>query len=169
VYSIMKRTAVILILILAFCGLADAAYLAQHVASGAPVICNVHGLSGCNTVLQSQYSHPLGIPLASAGVFFYGLLFVLAALELFIVDRFLRRLLQWISIIGIIASAYFVFLEAFIIHAFCEYCLTSALITLLIFLCAGFIEPRQKQTDLEPQPTPPTDSSPSRLTMPPAP
>jgi len=160
----MKRIAVVVILLLAFCGLADAAYLAQHVASGTPVICNIgQGLSNCNTVIQSQYSKLFGIPLADLGVFFYGVLFILAAVELVLSDRFLRRVLQLASLVGILASLYFVFLQSFVIHAFCEYCLTSAGITLLILFFASFIEPvKLKGSD-----TPPV-SPPMRLTMPPA-
>jgi uncharacterized membrane protein len=162
----MKRIGVIAILILAFCGLADAAYLAQHVANNTPVICNIQGLSDCNAVITSQYSHPFGIPLAYVGVFFYGILFIFAALELFIFDSFLRRLLQAGAIVGIIASIYFVSLQAFVIHAFCEYCLLSALITLLMIFFAIFIEPMKPR---EVVPIPQVDSPPPRLTMPPVP
>lgn len=164
VYS-MKRLGVIAILVLAFCGLADSAYLAQHVASGAPVICNVQGLSNCNLVIQSKYSELFGVPLADIGVLFYSILFVLAALELIIFDAFLRRLLQVGAIIGVIASIYFVSLEAFVIHAFCEYCLTSALITLLILLFACFIERRSSGSYQIEQPL--VTPSASSLPMPP--
>ncbi len=58
----MKRMGVVFILILAFCGLAGFAYLAQREVSGTPNL--------------------FGIPLAEYGVLFFGTLFVLAALEL---------------------------------------------------------------------------------------
>lgn len=137
----MKRIAVVAILILAFCGLADSAYLAKHVVSGAPVLCNIEGLSDCTTVIDSRYSDLFGIPLAIIGVFFYGVLFILAALELFLFDAFLRRLLQVGALVGIIASLYFMFLQAFVIRALCAYCLASALITVFILIFAGLIEP----------------------------
>jgi uncharacterized membrane protein len=161
----MKRIAVVAILILAFCGLADATYLAQHVASGTAVICNIQGLSDCNTVIASQYSRLFGIPLADIGVFFYGVLFVLAAFELIIFDSFLRRVLQVASLIGIAASIYFVSLQAFVIRAFCAYCLTSALITLLILFFASLIEPLKSKGEA----LPPLRLSPPRLKMPPTP
>jgi uncharacterized membrane protein len=163
----MKRIGVVAILALAFCGLADAAYIAQHTANGTPVLCNIQGLSDCNTIVTGQYSRLFGIPLAELGVLFYSILFVLAALELFIFDQFLRRVLQAISLIGIIASLYFVFLQAFVIRAFCIYCLTSATITLFILFFASLIEPvRLKKDSNNPLPMNP---SPPRLTMPPAP
>src|SRR5450756_2536745 len=100
ILGVMKRVGVVLILILAFAGLADSAYLAQHEASGTPLLCNIQNLSGCNIVANSQYSHIFGIPTAEFGVLFYSILFVLAALELVIFDRLLRRVLQGFALIG---------------------------------------------------------------------
>ena len=140
----MKRIAVVAILVLAFCGLADSAYLAKHVVSGAPVICNIQGLSDCNTIIESPYSHFFGIPLALLGVFFYGTLFILAALELALFDWFLRRVLQVVATVGLLASLYFTFLQEFVIRALCAYCLTSALIALIAFVFATLVEPVRK-------------------------
>lgn len=142
----MKRAGVVLILLFAFFGLADSAYLTQHELSGTPLICNIQNLSGCNAVASSQYSHIFGIPLAEFGMLFYGLMFVLAALELVLFDQLLRRLLQGVSIVGLIASLYFTFLQAFVIHAFCVYCLASAFFTFAIFILASFIEPIRRRT-----------------------
>jgi uncharacterized membrane protein len=163
----MKRIGVVAILILAFFGLADSAYLAQHIVGGTPLICNIQGLSGCNTVATSQYSYIFGIPLAELGVLFYGVLFILAALELVLFDQLLRRFLQAISLFGLIASLYYTYVQEFIIGAFCIYCLTSAIITLLVFVCASFIEPvsLRKKRDVTPMVPPPAP----HLTMPPAP
>jgi len=146
----MKRIGVAAILALAFFGLADSAYLAQHELSGAPLLCNIQGLSGCNTVASSQYSQIFGIPLAEFGVLFYAVLFVLAALELVLFDRLLRRVLQAMSLIGIIASLYFTYVQVFLIGAFCIYCLASAVTALFIFILASLIEPiRSKNLPLQ--------------------
>ena len=149
----MKRLGVVGILILAFFGLADSAYLAQHEASGTPLLCNIQNPSGCNVVAASQYSHIFGIPLAEFGILFYGILFVLAALEIVIFDRLLRRVLQAVSLIGVAASLYFTLIQAFVIRAFCIYCLVSALITLLIFILASLIEPIGRRADYAPSTT----------------
>lgn len=162
----MKRIGVAGILILAFFGLADSAYLAQHEASGIPLLCTIQNLSGCNVVAASQYSHLFGQPLAAYGVFFYSVLFILAALELFIFNRMMRRVLQGISLIGIIASLYFTLIQIFVIGAFCIYCFASALMTLFIFICASFIEPIRRRTHHALPPVPPP--SPPHLRMPPA-
>lgn len=141
----MKRIGVVFILVFAFLGLADSAYLAQHEASGVPLLCNIQNLSGCNIVAASEYSRLFGIPLAEYGVLFYSILFVLAALELVIFNRLLRRILQAISLVGIISSLYFTFVQVSFIGAFCVYCLASAIIALLIFISASFIEPIRRR------------------------
>ena len=137
----MKRAGIILILVLAFCGLADSVYLAQHELSGTPLICDIGSLSGCNIVAASQYSRIFGIPLAEFGVLFYGVVFVLAALELVLRARILRRLLQAAALVGVLSSLYFVFVQIFFINAFCIYCTASAIITLLILIAASYLEP----------------------------
>ena len=157
--SRMKRIGVVFILVFAFLGIANSAYLAEHEANDTPLICNIQSLSGCNIVAESQYSRLFGIPLAQYGVLFYSILFVLSALELAIFNRLLRRILQGISLVGIIASLYFTFIQAFIIGAFCIYCLASAIIALSIFICASFIEPIRNNVKKNPQP---------HLSMPPA-
>lgn len=139
--AMRKRFGVLSMLLFAFMGLADAAYLAQHVASGLPIICTVAGLSDCNTVAQSPYSRILGIPIAYVGVFYYGILFMLAALELVLIDLFLRRVLQGAALVGVVASLGFVLLQGLIIKAFCIYCLLSAVLAALSFIAATMIEP----------------------------
>lgn len=146
----MKRIGVVLILILAFFGLADSIYLTQHELSGTPLLCNIQNLSGCNVVATSQYSHVFGIPLAEFGILFYAVIFILAALELVLFDQLLRRALQGISLIGLLSSLYFSFIQVFVIDAFCIYCIASALITLGIFVFASLIEPIRRRPRFEP-------------------
>lgn len=141
----MKRVGVIFILLLAFAGLADSIYITQHTLSGTPLLCNIQNLSGCNIVTSSQYSQVFGIPLSEFGIFFYGLLFILAALELVLFDQLLRRILQAVSLVGVLSSLYFVGIQMFVIGAFCIYCLASALIALFVLLFASLIEPLRKR------------------------
>lgn len=161
----MKRFGVVLILLAAFCGLANSAYLAQHEINGTPLLCNIQNLSGCNVVASSPYSHLFGIPLSEYGILFYGMVFVLAAFELAIFDRLLRRVLQIAALFGLVCSIYFTALQVFVINALCVYCMASAFLALLIFIFAWFIEPVRK-TAFEPEsPVPPT---PPHFSMPPS-
>ncbi len=159
---------VVLILFLAFCGLADSAYLAEHEASGVPLICNIQNFSGCNIVAASQYSHIFGIPVAALGVLFYSIMFVLAALELVIFDRLLRRVLQGFALVGLVVSIFSTITQVFVINALCIYCLASALITVLIFILATFIEPIKIKIQQIPPSFPPIPPRPPHFQMPPA-
>lgn len=156
----MKRLAVWAILVFAFCGLANSAYLTQSEQNGTPLLCNIENLNGCNIVAQSPYSHMFGISLAEYGLFFYAIVFFIAAAELLLVDQLLRRVLQGLAAAGFIASLYFTFLQVFVIKALCVYCLGSAVLALLIFFFATHIEPvrgvlmRKKSSDEPPAHTP---------------
>ena len=138
----MKRAGVVCIMILAFCGLSDSAYIAQHETQNASsLICDVKNFSGCNIVATSSYSHFFGIPIADYGIAFYSVIFILAALELVFFSMLLRRLLQGISLIGVVASLYFSYLEFFVIREICIFCIASAAIALVTLIVASFIEP----------------------------
>lgn len=162
----MKRLAVWAILIFAFCGLANSAYLTQSEQNGTPLLCNIENLNGCNIVAQSPYSHFLGISLAEYGLFFYAIVFFIAAAELLLVDQLLRRVLQGLAAFGFLASIYFTFLQVFVIKALCVYCLGSAVLALLIFFFATHIEPirgvlKRKEVVAEPPQHPPFSMPPS--------
>lgn len=163
----MKRIWVVGILVLSFFGLADSLYLAQHEISGTPLLCNIQNLTGCNIVATSPYSTLFGIPLAEYGVLFYVLLFVLAALELVLFDRLLRRVLQGVSMVCLLASLYFLMVQIFFIGAFCIYCTASAIITLLIFISATRIEPLRITREASGQDSPSSEPERGTLTMPP--
>lgn len=163
----MKRVGVILIVVFAFFGLANSIYLTQHELSGTPLLCDIQNLSGCNVVATSQYSHIFGIPLAEFGVLFFSIIFILAALELVIFDQLLRRALQAISLVGLISSLYFTFVQVFLIGAFCVYCLASALSTLGIFVFASLIEPLRRRVPISHDATPASPGSTGHLRMPP--
>lgn len=141
----MKRAGVVCILILAFLGIADSVYLLQHELAGSPLICTINGFSDCNAVITSEYSRILGVPIAELGVLFYGIMLVLALLELVLFDQLLRRALQALSLVGMAASLYFTFIQVAFIGALCIYCLASTTITLLIFVFASMIEPIRKR------------------------
>lgn len=137
----MKRTGVVLILLLAFAGLADSAYLARHEADGSPLICAIGTPEGCTMVAESPYSEFLGIPLSVYGILFYAIVFAVAALELALFDRLLRRVLQGLAAAGVLASVYFLAIQLFVIEALCIYCIGSAVLAFLIGALASFLEP----------------------------
>lgn len=118
-------------LILALIGFADATFLTvEHFMNKVPP-CTI---SGCETVLTSQYSYILGIPVALLGSIYYLSLLVLCFAYLDSKkDVFIRSAFA-ITFFGIAFSIYFVLVQALIIHAYCQYCLVSAFISTILFI-----------------------------------
>ena len=126
-------------------GLADAIYLTVEHMSGRSVRCMV--VSGCDEVLQSSYATVAGgVPVAAVGAAAYFTAFSLATLAAFGYDG-ARRLLTPLVAVMFLATLWFLYLQAFVIKAFCTYCLISAAVTtVLALLVVGrrFLSSRQR-------------------------
>jgi uncharacterized membrane protein len=85
-------------------------------------------MSGCSEVLSSPYSHIGSLPLAALGAVAYFTVFSLAILVAFGYS-FARTLLAGLSAIMFLMTLWLLYLQAFVIHHFCQYCLLSAAVT----------------------------------------
>jgi uncharacterized membrane protein len=125
----------VLIALLAFTGTVDALYLSIKRNAG-PIPCHI--THGCTDVLTSKYSTVAGIPLSSVGLVFYITILSLAVFTIFEdPDRPLTRPIEavfYLSGMALVVSALLVGVQAFILKAYCEYCLLSAALVLTIFL-----------------------------------
>lgn len=121
--------------ILALIGLIDSAYLTWVKLAHQEAKCNF-GLGDCYTVNTSRYSEIYGIPIALLGVLAY-----LAILLLLVFEHrhpFLKEYAPLavfgISLAGTLYSAYLSYIEAVVLHAWCPYCVLSAIVITAIFL-----------------------------------
>ncbi|MBC8031884.1 MAG: vitamin K epoxide reductase family protein [Pyrinomonadaceae bacterium] len=110
-------------------GLADAIYLTVEHVAGRSVKCTI--VSGCSEVLSSQYATVAGIPLALVGAAAYFTVFSLATLGAF-GYRVAGKLLTLAVALMFVTSLWLVYLQAFVIRAFCQFCLLSALVTFVL-------------------------------------
>jgi uncharacterized membrane protein len=120
--------------VVALAGLIDAIYLTVNHYTGEKVPCSVTG--GCETVLSSKFAEIGGVPLALFGVLAYFTVFSLATLAAF-GDNRMWKILSVVVALMAIFSLWLVYLQAFVIGAFCQFCLLSAgttftLLTLVI-------------------------------------
>jgi protein-disulfide isomerase/rhodanese-related sulfurtransferase len=126
----------ILLLILILAGFFDALYLHWvYTSPNHPLVCL--GV-GCDVVRASKYASLWGHALPDYGVLMYGVLLVAVLLEAWLAAPAIRRWAQF-SVIAIAAagfafSVYLTSLEAFVIHAWCAWCVGSAVIVTLILL-----------------------------------
>lgn len=119
--------------LLALIGLADAVYLTVLHMTGQSAVCG--GLAGCSQVLMSKYAEIGSIPVAALGVLGYFTAFSCAIFAAFGYRRAHRFLAL---VVGVMfgATLWFLYVQAFLLHAFCPYCLTSAAV---VFLLAGLV------------------------------
>jgi uncharacterized membrane protein len=94
---------------------------------------------GCEVVQSSAYSMLLGLPVALWGMGAYVVLFTVAMLGLqprWADARWIPLALFGFSAFGVAFSAYLTYLSGAVIGAFCQWCLVSAVIITLVFLCS---------------------------------
>src|SRR3990167_8619748 len=127
------------ILSLALIGAIDAGYLLVQTIGGGAVVCpsvpiGRFNLNQCNIVLATPYAKFMGLPTAFYGLVAYLFFAILVLYEL--TNRRLGaiKLLMYLSGLGVLISAYFIYLQFFVINALCFYCLTSATVMTLIFI-----------------------------------
>ncbi|HXX07086.1 MAG TPA: vitamin K epoxide reductase family protein [Pseudolabrys sp.] len=124
------------LLVLSLVGLAVAFYDAYVLYNGQQLWCPPP-IDGCNEVAHSPYARIFDLPVGYYGVVYYLYMFLLAAVLTY--DPFSRGLALAAliySAVGVGFSLYFSYLQITYIHAFCIYCLISAITTLLLFITA---------------------------------
>lgn len=129
----MNRSIILAIIIaLTLVGLADSAYLSQSALTSSDLVCDIDGLDDCNTVAASPYSSFVGIPLAVYGLAFYVAILIIAGYLYYRPSRLAAKLLVAATVLGAIASVYFLYLQVAVIKALCIYCLASAVISFVL-------------------------------------
>lgn len=119
----------VIVALLALIGLGDALYLTVQDLTGQTLRCTI--VSGCSEVLSSPYAHLGPVPLAVLGALAYFTVFSLAVLGAF-GYRSAQPILAGLSAIMFLMSLWLLYLQAFVIHHFCQYCLLSAAVTTVI-------------------------------------
>ena len=94
-------------------------------------------IGSCETVNTSKWSRFLGLPVAAWGLLFYLDVFAIALLSTFPRfenERALSIVLVAEAAVGVLFSAWLTYLELFVIHAICIWCVTSAVIVAAILV-----------------------------------
>ncbi len=117
---------------IAVLGLALASYLVYVHYSGTRPACTAG--SACLKVQTSVYSKLDGVPVALIGLIGYVGIF----LSLLVPDRDEVRLATLgMTVIGVCFSGYLTYREVFTLKTICEECAASAVLMLILFLCAA--------------------------------
>ncbi|HSS99655.1 MAG TPA: vitamin K epoxide reductase family protein [Terriglobales bacterium] len=127
---------------LAIIGLVDSIYLAwiKMFLAGA---CSLS--SGCEVVNTSSYSSIAGIPVALLGAGAYAM--ILVALLFENRSEFLNLngplIVFGLCLVGVLYSIYLTYLELYVIHAVCPFCVVSAVVLTLMLIVSSL---RLRQT-----------------------
>lgn len=128
--------------IVALFGLADGIYLTVEHVTGRTAQCIAS--SGCQDVLSSEYAAFGPVPLAALGALAYFTAFSLALLAAFGYAK-CRALFALLVAIMFAMTLWLLYLQAFVLHAFCDYCLFSAgVTTVLTALAIANAFPRER-------------------------
>ncbi|HTI29646.1 MAG TPA: vitamin K epoxide reductase family protein [Methylomirabilota bacterium] len=123
-------------LVASIVGAAASSYLLVEYLTGQPGVCLTG--SGCDLVRASAFAYPLGIPMPLVGLVFY-----LGAIWLSLRTPYgqiagvrVEAALLSLAVIGSIASLILTTIEAFVIRAFCSWCLVQAAAGLALLFAA---------------------------------
>ena len=119
--------------IVSVAGLADATYLTVQALTGETLSCG--GSPDCFRVLGSSYAKVGGIPVAMLGALAYFSVFMFATFAAFGYARAPKFLALMVGMM-FLGTLWLLYVQAFLLHAYCRYCLFSAATT---FLIAGLL------------------------------
>lgn len=122
--------------LVALIGLIDAVYLTVKHLRNEVVPCSL--VEGCEKVLSSSYAEIGGVPIAAFGAVAYFLAFSFAVLAAY-GNRMTWTLFRVQVTLMAAYTLWLLYLQAFVIGAFCQFCLISAATTLILFGFAIFV------------------------------
>ncbi|OGI65092.1 hypothetical protein A3A95_04490 [Candidatus Nomurabacteria bacterium RIFCSPLOWO2_01_FULL_39_18] len=117
-------------------GILDTLYLIYHKLKGTDVACFFFPKEWCRKVQYSPMSRTFGIPNSYAGFVMYVAILILTSLYANSSISFWP--IQTIVTFGFLFSIYFTYVQAFILRAFCTWCIVSAINFIVMFLVAWF-------------------------------
>lgn len=132
-----RRPLTIISLILGIVGLGLSVYLTYVHYNIDALVC---GTGGCEIVQTSQYSEMFGIPIAVFGVIMFATLIVAIILREQ-VDAYADMIGTGIVVVLLMAVlywAYLSYLEANVIHAWCQWCIATSLVTLTMLIVESY-------------------------------
>lgn len=132
-------SALTVITIFSLIGLADTLYLSYHTIKKTDVACWFFPKEWCQKVQHSKQSRMFfGIPNSFLGLGMYLALLVLG--YLFGLGSIPFWPIQVIVVFGFLFSSYFLYVQGFVLKAFCTWCVVSAVNFTAMFLAVFFLQ-----------------------------
>ncbi len=127
------------ILVFILIGMTVSGYLTYtHLAHVDPTC---YGIGSCAYVQASSYAKIFGIPIALLGLLAYMAMFATAVAAYWFLDEerryFAQQVLFGMAFAGTLYSAYLTYVEAFVLRAWCIYCVISAIAITVVCVLSG--------------------------------
>lgn len=130
--------------LIALAGFVDATYLTvQHYMNTLPPC----AFGNCELVLTSKYSLIFGVPTALWGALYYFSILVSTLLYIDLKKDVFIRVALALTCVGLGMSFWFLYLQMFVIHAYCQYCLISGGTSLTLFIIALTVFIKYQQSE----------------------
>ena len=147
------RRWLVALMLLSLLGMADSGYLFwKHrrstlltTGTGGSNFCQA---GGCDLVSQGEYAEVKGIPVAAFGIAGYLALLALSVMAAALGGRSLMWGIVGISGIGVVVSAFLVYLQIAVIGAICSWCVLSAFTMTSIFILSVLLVRKMRPLDL---------------------
>jgi uncharacterized membrane protein len=139
------RLWLVALMVLSIVGIADSGYLLQRHARGGSGFCPAYG---CDVVNQGEYAEVNGIPVAAFGIAGYLALLALSVMAAALGGRSVIRTIFILSGVGVIVSAYLVYLQVAVIKSICFWCVVSAVTMVSIFILSVLLVRKMRPLDL---------------------
>ena len=143
--KLIKNKLTLYSLILGFLGFLDSTYLTiLHYKNIIPP-CTV--TSGCEVVLTSKYSMVGPIPISLLGTLFYLAIMAICILIITNYKEVFVKAFYGLVATGFLVSLILIYIQGGLLHAFCQYCLLSEIVSFGLVLMA-FLKFRQDKNAL---------------------
>ena len=139
------RLWLVALMVLSIVGIADSGYLLQRHARGGSGFCPAYG---CDIVNQGEYAEVKDIPVAAFGIAGYLALLALSVMAAALGGRSVIRTIFILSGVGVIVSAYLVYLQVAVIKSICFWCVVSAVTMVSIFILSVLLVRKMRPLDL---------------------
>lgn len=118
-------------------GVLDTLYLIYHKLKGTDVACPFFPKEWCRKVQYSPQSKTFGVPNSFAG---FGMYVAILVLTFFYAGGSVAFWpIQAIVTFGFLFSMYFTYIQAFVLRAFCTWCVLSAINFTIMFIAIWFL------------------------------
>jgi uncharacterized membrane protein len=117
------------IAVLALIGVAITAYIEYERATGGQIAC---GTGGCEEVQSSKYAELLGVPVAVLGLVAYAVVFLTALVR----APAAALAGATIALAGLAFAVYLLAVQAFVLDAYCTWCLASDAVLVVLAILA---------------------------------